>query len=152
MTAIVVAFTLAALGVVAILNPGPPLLLSGVTTTLASEIREAQEAHVRQLSPGNCIQTLVSADEPLTRVDVVPCDNEHVAEVVSLYAFDAGSPWPGTQSVQDAVTRSCSLSLKQSGAGLTVRALVPTEASWRQADRVGLCMAVSPATTSVTAS
>ena len=147
-SAVVVALVLVALGAVTFANPGPALLLTGATTPLASEVFDPREAHVRQLSPGNCVRTLGSDDGPLTRVDVVPCDRDHVGEVLSLYSFDAGSPWPGAQTVQHAVTQSCSLSLKQADDGFTLRAIVPTEASWRQSDRVGLCLAISPATTS----
>jgi hypothetical protein len=120
----------------------------GVGTALASrplpaDVASPQDAHAVQLVTGNCLAGL-PADGTVDRVRVVPCADEHAAQVVTSYEFDAAAPWPGAQAASDRVAAACDLTEQEQADGLRMVAWAPTERSWAGGDRTGLCLAVPP--------
>ncbi|PFG37087.1 hypothetical protein ATL41_1835 [Flavimobilis soli] len=111
--------------------------LTGTTDPVGPDVDGPVGVHVRQLTVGSCVRTVPSGGT--VRTTVVPCGEEHEARVVSQYVFDDGS-WPGDEEVAERVAASCTLSAEEVAAGVRAVALVPTEASWRQGDRQGLCL------------
>jgi len=111
--------------------------LAGMTSPVGPDVDGPIDVHVRQLTVGSCVRTVPSGGTD--EVTVVPCGSEHEARVVSQYAFD-DDRWPGAQAVRDRVAGSCILSADEAASGVRAVALVPTEGSWRQGDRQGLCL------------
>jgi hypothetical protein len=119
-----------------------------VGTTLASrplpaDVPEPVEAHAVQLVTGSCLADL-PPDGAVDRVRVVPCEQEHAAQVVTEYDFPADAPWPGTAEVTARVHAACTLTEAERQQDLRMAAWSPTEASWAGGDRTGLCLAVLP--------
>ena len=111
--------------------------LEGATARVAPDVDGPVVVHVRQLTVGSCVRSLPSGTAD--RTTVVPCAEEHEARVVSQYVFREKG-WPGTETVRDRVASSCTVSETEAAAGVRAVALVPTEGSWRQGDRQGLCL------------
>ncbi len=103
-----------------------------------------REVNAQQVDVGHCIGTLPD-DGDVGRVRLVPCDTPHDAEVVS--AVELTAPWPGQEQVDERVAAACRLSTAEREAGLVPMTWSPTQQSWRQGDRVGLCLAVEAALT-----
>lgn len=125
------------LALVPVLSPSLLPRLQGATTPVGPDVERPVGVHVRQLTVGSCVRS--APDGATDRVTVVPCQDEHAAQVVSTYLFDADS-WPGAASVRSQVVGSCTISAAEAEAGVRAVALVPTQESWRQGDRAGLCL------------
>ncbi len=106
------------------------------------EVTSAQTVAAGRLSTGHCIATL-PADGPVDSVRVVPCDQQHAAEVVGVLPLEDGG-WPGEAEVLDRVETWCELDNAQQALGLSPVVWTPTEGSWAQGDRDGLCLAWAP--------
>lgn len=124
----------------------------GVGTALASrplpaDVTSARDAHAVQLVTGNCLAEL-PPDGAVDRVRVVPCADEHAAQVVTSYEFDAAAGWPGAEQAAERVAAACDLTAQEQADGLRMVAWTPTERSWAGGDRTGLCLAVPPAPSS----
>jgi hypothetical protein len=120
----------------------------GIGTALASrplpaDVAGPVDARARQLVAGSCVAEL-PPDGSVDRVRVVPCDQEHAAQVVTAYDFPADASWPGAPEVTGRVHAACTLTEAEREQGLRMVAWAPTAASWSQGDRTGLCLAVPP--------
>lgn len=96
-------------------------------------------ANARQVGVGHCIETLPD-DGDVRSVRLVPCDTPHEAEVVG--EIDLGPTWPGQAEADRRVAAACRMSTAEQERGLVPVTWRPTEQSWRQGDRTGLCLAV----------
>lgn len=139
-------------------GPGRPLLLAlvvvlavavlaaavvGVLTVRDTrplgEVDGPVSATSRQLDVGHCIAELPE-DGPVGRLRVVPCGDPHEAEVVGAVEV-RGSSWPGQAQVERDVTRACTLDDAWLAEGFRPVVWSPSQASWQQGDRLGLCLA-----------
>jgi hypothetical protein len=121
----------------------------GVGTALASrplpsDVTAPVDARAVQLVTGNCLAE-PPQDGPVDRVRVVPCADEHAAQVVSSYEFGRDAAWPGAAEAAARVAAGCDLTAAEQEQGLRMVAWAPTERSWSAGDRTGLCVAVAPA-------
>lgn len=116
------------------------LATSAATRPLAADLDAPRDAHAAQLVTGSCVAAL-PADGPVDHVRTVPCGDEHEAQVITDYEFEAGAIWPGTDAVVARVTEACALSDAERDAGLRTVVWTPDERSWGRGDRTGLCLA-----------
>lgn len=123
-------------------SPPARLALTGSTTSLPADVEGAHSANMRQLSVGNCLNDSADLRTKVSGIVVVPCSDPHTAQVISAYEFRSDE-WEGTEATGDLVVKSCSLSASETAAGYTLLALAPSEASWKQGDRTGLCVAIA---------
>lgn len=107
---------------------------------LPVEVTEPQRAQATRLVTGHCLGEL-PPDGAVGRVEVVPCDGEHAAEVISQYRFPSDAVWPGQRQADARVARACELTPAEVEAGVRIVTWAPTERSWRDGDRTGLCVA-----------
>jgi Septum formation len=118
---------------------------------LASDVDSKTTAQAQQLSAGNCLAELPS-DEPVGEVTVVPCSDPHPAQVVASKTF-ASASFPGESNLVAKTTQMCTPALITSDIAtgdLTYTVWTPSEGSWADGDRVGLCVVSS--TTNLSAS
>lgn len=137
--------TLGAVGLVVVLGllgVAGALVARAVATRPLGEVETARGAHARQLEPGHCLVVLPE-DGTVDRVSVGPCDRGHRAEVVGVTTLPDG-PWPGQEEVVDRVVASCEMDNAQLEAGFVPVVWTPSEQSWAQGDRRGLCLAAAP--------
>ena len=116
-------------------------LTAAATRPLPPDVGSARDAHAQQLVTGNCLARLPS-DGHVDTVRVVPCADEHAAQVVTVYEFSGDAVWPGQLAADARVARSCVLDQDELDAGVTTASWAPTERSWARGDRIGLCLAV----------
>ena len=107
---------------------------------LPLEVEGPREAWSTQLTTGHCLAELPD-DGDVGRVDVVPCDRPHTAQVVSEYRFADDAVWPGLGDAHARVAAGCELSQAEVDAGVRALTWAPTEDSWEDGDRTGLCVA-----------
>ena len=62
--------------------------------------------------------------------------------MVTEYTFAPTRVWPGQQSADARVARACVLDDAEVADGVRTVTWSPTERSWADGDRVGLCLAV----------
>lgn len=107
---------------------------------LAGDVDAPRDVHARQLVTGSCLDEL-PADGHVDTVTVVPCAQEHAAQVLTQYAFAEAAIWPGQQGADALVASACALSPAETEAGVRAVTWAPTERSWERGDRTGLCLA-----------
>lgn len=135
-----VAVTLTAIAVVVALFVG-----RAATAPLPADVSEPRSAHARQLVLGNCLAELPD-DGEVSSVRVVPCADPHEAQVVARTDFAADAVWPGQDAAGARVSRVCSPAVLSGDApteGIELVVWSPSEASWAQGDRTGLCVAAT---------
>lgn len=133
---------LGVLGTVGLVVGGTILVLTSMATTpLPADVPAARSAHAQQLVTGNCLAS-VPDDGAVDRVRVVPCAEPHAGQVVTEFTFAGNAVWPGQQSADARVARACVLDDTEIAAGVRTVTWSPTERSWADGDRVGLCLAV----------
>jgi hypothetical protein len=113
-------------------------------------IAEPQEVHPLQLVLGSCVES-IPADGEVSEVLAVPCDASHTAQVVGRTDFADAAVWPGRDDVDKRIAQVCGTKqlgpiARTSPVADTVSYVVwgPSEASWDDGDRVGLCLATTP--------
>lgn len=118
---------------------------------LPAAITEPTRAHAVQLVLGSCVAELPD-DGVVRQVQAVPCAAEHEAQVVGRTDAAPDAVWPGEQAAAARVARTCGPDLlgpaaREAGAGDGLRFVVwaPSEDSWADGDRAGLCLAASDA-------
>jgi hypothetical protein len=113
-------------------------------TPLAGDVDAPRTASARQLVLGSCLAEL-PPDGEVSDVSVVPCADEHRAQVVARTDFGADDVWPGQQAADRRVARVCTPDVLGPDApdGVTLVVWSPTEASWLDGDRTGLCLVAS---------
>ena len=121
------------------------VVVSLVSTFLASRplplaVDGPRDAYATQLTTGHCLADLPQ-DGDVGRVQVVPCDEPHPAQVVSEFRFSPDAVWPGQRDADALVAAGCELSVAEDEAGLAAVTWAPTEESWADGDRTGLCVA-----------
>jgi len=117
------------------------VLTAAATRPLPADVAAARDARTQQLVTGNCLADL-PPDGPVRSVRVVPCADPHEAQVVTEFSFAANAVWPGQQAADARVARACVLDDAEVAAGVRTVTWSPTEQSWGDGDRVGLCLAV----------
>lgn len=120
------------------------VLNNRLAAPIAPEVESARNAAAVQLVTGNCVAELPE-DGNVTTVRVVPCTEQHAAQVYSQYAFDEDAVWPGQDAAHLRVSGACQLSVAMVEEGVTAVTWAPTPSSWQRGDRTGLCLAVHPA-------
>jgi hypothetical protein len=112
-------------------------------------IAEPQEVHPLQLVLGSCVES-VPEDGEVSEVLAVPCDASHTAQVVGRTDFADAAVWPGRDEVDKRVALVCGTKqlgpvARTSPLADSVRYVVwgPSEESWGDGDRVGLCLATT---------
>lgn len=125
----VVAIAIGAVVVTAVLGSRP----------LSADVAAPRDAHARQLVTGNCLDPLPD-DGEIDTVRVVPCADPHAAKVISQYAFEPDAVWPGQAAADRRVATACEVSVAETEAGLAPLTWAPTEQSWDDGDRTGLCL------------
>ncbi len=118
---------------------------------VAADVVEPTSAHAVQLVLGSCVAD-VPGSTSVDTVEVVPCRDEHTAQVVGRHDSAADEVWPGTDVVVARAARGCTPELLGAGArgsddvaDLTWVLWTPSEESWAEGDRAGLCVGVWPA-------
>ncbi|WP_369370588.1 septum formation family protein [Promicromonospora sp. Populi] len=112
-------------------------------------IAEPQEVHPLQLVLGSCVES-VPDDGEVSEVLAVPCDASHTAQVVGRTDFAEAAVWPGRDAVDSRIAQVCGTqqlgpTARTSPVAGSVSYVVwgPSEASWADGDRVGLCLATT---------
>lgn len=112
-------------------------------------IAEPREVQSLQLVLGSCVET-IPADGEVAEVLAVPCDVEHTAQVVGRTDFADAAVWPGRDDVDKRVALVCGTKqlgpiARTSQVANSVSYVVwgPSEESWDDGDRVGLCLATT---------
>jgi len=133
---------LGVLGTVALAVGVTAVVLTALgTRSLPADVPAARDARAQQLVTGNCLASL-PANGPVGSVRVVPCADPHEAQVVTEFSFAANAVWPGQQAADARVARACVLDDDEIAEGVRTVTWSPTERSWADGDRVGLCLAV----------
>ena len=110
---------------------------------LPLEVSRARSAAAVQLVTGHCLEELPEHGN-VASVRLVPCTEEHAAEIWSQYAFAADAVWPGQDAAHARVARSCQLPSDLLEVGVEIVTWAPSPSSWQRGDRTGLCVAVLP--------
>ena len=130
------------LGTVALVAAVTVVVLTALATRpLPPDVGEPRNARAQQLVTGSCVEAL-PPDGPVGSVRVVPCADPHEAQVITQFSFAADAVWPGQQAADARVARACVLDQSEITAGVRTVTWSPTERSWADGDRVGLCLAV----------
>lgn len=115
----------------------------------------ATGANAVQLVLGSCVEEL-PPDGPVERVRVVPCGDAHEAQVVGRRDSSPEATWPGADGAAAYASAGCGHLLLGPGGreradGVSFVVWTPSEESWADGDRAGLCLAVhdEPATGSL---
>jgi len=108
---------------------------------LAGDVDAPRTVSARQLVLGTCLDAL-PPDGEVSDVRAVPCADEHRAQVVARTDFGATEVWPGQGAVDRRVARVCTPETLGPDAPEDTVLVVwsPTEESWRDGDRTGLCL------------
>ena len=111
---------------------------------LEADVSESVEAHAQQVVVGNCLEELPD-DGDVDTVTVVPCDTEHAAQVISAKTFSEDSEFPGADDAKAQTVEKCTVDAIDAEdldlATVELSVWTPTEDSWEQGDRRGLCIA-----------
>lgn len=141
--------------VAVLMGVGAVVLLAGVVAEVSLTVRSGNLApanpgatgrlHSAQVVAGMCIESLGDSAGTVT---VVPCAQEHGAEVVTAYTF-TGDEWPGDNAAAATVLNFCAGQLAPGGPlakaadGRVWVAWVPSQGTWQHGDRAGLCLVTS---------
>ena len=109
------------------------------STKPIGDVTSPTSANARQVRPGHCIRDL-PRDGAVGQVTLVPCDDDHEAEVVGSLRLDDGA-WPGQEAVTEQAEAWCEMDNDQTAAGFRPVVWTPSEESWSQGDRAALCLA-----------
>ncbi|MEP7762688.1 septum formation family protein [Sanguibacter sp. 25GB23B1] len=114
---------------------------------LEADVEESVEAYAQQVVVGNCLEEL-PGDGDVDTVVVVPCDEDHEAQVIAAKKFSSSSDFPGAADVKADSVEKCTVdAIVAEDVDLSLVELsvwTPTEESWEQGDRQGLCIAAVP--------
>ncbi|KGM16556.1 hypothetical protein [Actinotalea fermentans] len=102
------------------------------------DVTSPTSATARQVRAGHCIRDL-PADGSVGSVTLVPCSDDHEAEVLGSLRLDDG-PWPGDDGAAEAAAW-CEMDNDHAAAGYRPVVWTPSRQSWTQGDRVALCIA-----------
>lgn len=127
----------------------------GSSTTEPPQVDEttstvpAGPARLGDVEVGDCVDVDLTLGDP-TSVERVPCDSDHVAQVIGLVDHDANGAYPGRAALFDDGRLQCEIAFQDyvgGGAVLTslfVLPAVPTFGEWDRGERQNtVCMAHS---------
>jgi hypothetical protein len=147
--ALIAGGTLAVVAVVAVIALIVNMVGRQQWEPIEAMIAEPQEVHPLQLVLGSCVES-VPADGEISDVLAVPCDDSHTAQVVGRTDFADAAVWPGRDGVDKRIAQVCGT--KQLGPNARTSPVAgsvsyvvwgPSEDSWADGDRVGLCLATT---------
>lgn len=104
------------------------------------DVSGARTVAAANLAVGNCIATLPPAQQ-VGEVGLVPCADDHIAQVVSLHALSGD--FPGADTLAADATATCTTEIEQLDAGdasFVPWYLVPSEAGWGQGNTQVVCL------------
>jgi len=104
------------------------------------DVSQPRTVAAANLAVGNCIQTLPPAQQ-VGEVSLVPCADDHIAQVVSLHA--RSGDFPGADSLAADATATCTVVIEQLDAGdasFVPWYLVPSETGWDQGNTQVVCL------------
>jgi hypothetical protein len=104
------------------------------------DVTAARTVAAANLAVGNCIQTLPPAEQ-VGEVRLVPCADEHIAQVVSLH--ERSGDFPGTEQIAADATATCTTDVENIDAGdasFVPWYLVPSETGWGQGNTQVVCL------------
>ncbi|WP_241744195.1 DUF4190 domain-containing protein [Cellulosimicrobium arenosum] len=112
------------------------------STPLAGDVEAPVTVAATRLVVGSCLAEL-PPDGEVSQVRVVPCADEHRAQVVARTDFGADEVWHGQEGVSARVAKVCTPGVLGPDApdGVDLVVWAPTDASWSGGDRTGLCLA-----------
>lgn len=142
---VVAAALIAAVAVAAIGGAVAAALDDRAHRVLPLDLPGPRTASVHQLTTGHCLGEL-PLDGPVHDVRVVPCADRHRAEVRGVHRFPQDGLWPGARHAERRVRVSCESEGVRAGYGSTLVVWAPTEASWSDGDRTGLCLVADAGT------
>ena len=112
---------------------------------LPRDVDTETTVNAQALTVGNCLESAPGGGE-IANVTVVPCADSHEAQVVAAKKFP-GDTFPGDDKVIERTTAICpgsAISSDSAPDDLELFVWTPSEKSWEQGDRQGLCIASSP--------
>ena len=118
-----------------------------LASPLPADVSSARNASAVQLVTGHCLAELPDHGDVAT-VRIVPCAEEHAAEVYSQYSFADDAVWPGQDAAHVRAAGTCQLSAALVEAGATAVTWAPSPSPGQRGDRTGLCVVVLPAPSS----
>lgn len=104
------------------------------------DVAAARTVAAANLAVGNCIQTLPPAEQ-VGEVRLVPCADEHIAQVVSLHP--GSGDFPGAEQIAADATATCTTEVENIDAGdasFVPWYLVPSQAGWDQGNTQVVCL------------
>lgn len=138
------ALTLSLLQVAALAAGGTWTFLHVQQVKTLPSVSQPQQANPQQLNVGHCLAELPDG-EKVPKVTVVPCTEEHEAEVVAVEDlggfFDL---WPGQSRLDTTLGERCRTAAPDAASAGTLMAWTPTETGWRTWDRTGFCLTSTP--------
>ena len=102
-----------------------------------------EQSDVFDVEVGNCIGDF-QADEEVSNVDVVPCEEPHDQEIYAIFEVPDGE-FPGEDSFEAQVQEDCIpefetfIGMAWQESALDIKWLQPTEESWGEGDRELVC-------------
>ncbi|WP_418275146.1 septum formation family protein [Isoptericola jiangsuensis] len=145
-----VAGTLGLIVVVVGLAAGVSAAVSGAHerawAPVPADVDAPRDVNAVQLVLGSCVADLPASDV-VTSVEVVPCADPHAAQVVGRTDAAPDAVWPGDDVAARRAATNCSADLlgsqaRQAADSWSFVVWAPTEESWQDGDRAGLCLAV----------
>lgn len=119
------------------------------------ELLEAGEIDVFELQVGDCVDGLAddadgATDEQVSRVRVMPCEQEHSDEIFAAVPIPDGDEYPGDEDIMELANTGCYdrfeefVGVPWSDSELDFGFLAPTAESWGEGDREILCTVGHP--------
>lgn len=104
------------------------------------DVAEPRTIAAANLAEGNCIAALPPAEQ-VGEVRLVPCAEEHIAQVVSVHRLDG--EFPGADALADRAVTTCTADVEQIDGGdasFVPWYLVPSETGWNQGNTQVVCL------------
>lgn len=104
------------------------------------DVAQARTIAAANLAVGNCISTLPPAQE-VGEVRLVPCAEEHIAQVVTLH--ELSGDFPGEAALADRAVSTCTADVDQidpGDASIVPWHLVPSSTGWAQGNTQVVCL------------
>ena len=104
------------------------------------DVSEPRTIASATLAEGNCITSLPPA-RPVGDVRVVPCEQLHIAQVISVHQLDGS--YPGDEVLQEQAASTCAADLDSLQTDMQVIPwyLVPSDEGWQEGNTQLMCLA-----------
>lgn len=138
-------------------NAGPstgadPGVLETTATEPATPLPLPREIEPADYSLGDCFKDF---NPEALRSTVVPCDTGHSAQLVALFRYPDGEPYPGSEALKTKALEACQAAKLGPAANeytLTFERSFPSSTSWEAGDRRVDCYVTSPGGNNINAS